>query len=673
MAYIIDSLRGGLDDFTPVSALAKNACTIAENVEFFFSTLGERRGGTAAITLPAGITGDAILSAAVWMHVHTPTKNEAEDELWALTMDSDNTPKMYRRMRGAGWSTVTFFSANDTPIMTNDDSGRVYGQSLHGKFFIAFHSTNNRLQVWDGTQLRPAGLTAHVAAPTVANSVPAGTYPAVGRYYRTRSVQRSGVVVLRRSEPSPSSAIFTPDAAHDGVVVTRPTAVGELETDWEIEVSLDNSIFYRLSTIAIATTTYMDSAFVNTYSANILSDPIGSYSLIPNVRYLLAVDDRLMTAGSWQVVADGSAVQWTPVGNDPLPGPDERYDLNQDPRDDLDGRQGGDITGLGHAEVAIIIGKVGHTYQMLRTGLLVGAYEANQLSNTIGALPRSFVESVDQNGRPTLYWLDPKTGPMRYGPEQMQFCGQGIHNTWSLVNINAAVPCHGVYYAKKYQVHYWLATQQTAADLTARNYPNRKIVLQTNLVQPDGQGGVKGGWSLVPLQSDLSTVGVADARCSVMAVADLVGTLVPRAVPHIGKAVWTNADTSTNRNVIQVCDTGGVDEGPVGSTAYLGKVRSRMFFLNGLQDAFGMLDGTLLGLAGSRVLVSLIRDFGLETIPKPADMTATASETHVIETLDSLSGANYFAMAVQFEDDPAHITQWQLFYLALNPSQEQST
>lgn len=670
--FTLDSLRGGADDFTPISALPKDACYIAENVEFYLSTLGERRAGTAVMPgLPAGITGDALLSAAVWMYVHTPTKNESEDELWVLTADTDNTPKMYRHTRAGGWGTVAFYSANDTPIITNDDGGRIYGQSLHGKLFIAFKSVNDRLHVWDGAvaSLRPVGLAAHAAAPT-AVGVGVGTMNAT-RYYRTRSVARNGSTVLRRSEPS-AVLSFNASAGYASITVTRPTAVNETETDWEVEVSLDNSVFYRVSTVAIATTTYSDTTASSAYSLNPLSDPVGSYSLIPSVKYLLAVDDRLLLGASWMTASMGSAVQWTPVGTDPLPGPDERLDSNEDPRVDLDGLAGGDITAMGHAEVATIIGKVGHTYQLLKTGLLVGAYGPEQLSNKIGALPRSMVEATDENGRPTLYWLDPKTGPMRYGPSQMQCCGRDIHNTWKLVNTNAAVPCHGVYYAEKFQVHYWIATQTTASDTTARNYPNRKIVLQTNLTQPDGEGGVRGGWSHVPLQADFTPVGIADARCSAMVVADPTGTLVPKATPFIGKAAWTNADTSANRNVIQMCDVGSADEGPAGATAYVGKTRSRAFFLAQLPNRFGILNGSLLGLAGSKVRVTLVRDFGKETIPIAVDLTPVGAETHVIKTIDQLSMAEIFALSVQFEDDPNNITQWQLFYLVLNEAPEQS-
>ena len=39
------SLRGGMNDTDPANNLADDQCTLAQNVEFFYSMLGERRAG----------------------------------------------------------------------------------------------------------------------------------------------------------------------------------------------------------------------------------------------------------------------------------------------------------------------------------------------------------------------------------------------------------------------------------------------------------------------------------------------------------------------------------------------------------------------------------------------------------------------------------------------------
>ncbi len=655
--FTLDSLRGGFDDFTPVSSLPKDACRLAENVEFFNSTLGERRAGCQLLNggLPAGITGNALLNGASWLFRHTPTKNESEDELWVMTGDTDNTPRLYRRT-ASGWTTITFGPvAGDTPIIADGEGFQVYGQSLHGKLFIAFRSSVDRLHVYPGTGtvLRRAGLAAHAAGPTCANTAAGGAYPATPRYYRTRSVVRSGSTVLYRSEPSPNSTVFTPSGANSGVDVTRPTAIGEGETDWEIEVSLDASTFYRLSTVAIGTTVYTDTAGTSTYSNNTLSDPVGTYGLIPSVKYLLAVDDRLVTGGSWQTAADGSAVRWTPVGTDPLPGPDERLNTTTSPRDDADGLEGGDITGLSRSISTIIVHKFSQFYSLVKTGELVGAYELNNITKVRGAFPRSNVEANDEVGRPCLYWLDPKVGPMRYGANGLEFCGFNIRTLWSRINKNAVVPCHGIYYEDKFQIHYWLSLDSDA-------YPTTKIVLQTNEVSSDGNNGARRGWATVP-----SGTRIGFASCSVMFPKDIAATDL-KAVPHIGKFVWF-VNAVAIKDVVQRCDVGTTDAHTSGDTSsgYTAKVKSRPFTLANIPNQFGVGSAALLGLAGSKVKASLIRNYGVETVVKNVDMTASGSETHVAKPIDNLSMSELRALEVQFEDDPDNLTQWQLFQFVL--------
>lgn len=661
--FILDSLRGGYDDFTPVSQMPKDACRLAENVEFFYSTLGERRAGCQLIDggLPAGITTDALLDAAVWMFHHTPTKNETEDELWVLTRDTDNTAKMYR-LTASGWSTVALnsVSASDVPLLTNNDGYRIYGQSLHGKLFIAFNSGVDRLHVWDGSTLRRVGLAAHAAAPTVANTG-AGTYEAIARYYRTRSVVISGSTVLLRSEPSARLGPFTPSGTGTAARVTRPTAIGEGETHWEVEVSLDGATFYRLAQVAIGTTTYDDNNATSTYATNFtLSDPVGSYTLIPSVRYLLADDDRLLLGGSWLTAADGSAVRWTPVGNDPLPGADERLNATTDPRIDLDGREGGDIVGLSRSLSSVLVHKASHIYNVVRTGELVGAYDAVPITKVRGALPRSLVEASNQAGNPALYWIDPKVGPMRYGSRGLEFCGYNVHTLFQRLNKSAVVPCFGIYYPDKFQLHYWLA-------LDSDQFPTTKIVLQTSEVESEGVAGARRGWSTVP-----SPNRIANARCAVMFAKDIRTATVNLAqVPYIGKAVWTvNAATVTD--IVQRCDVGTKDAHTTGDTvsAYVGKVRSRAFPLAVLPNKFGIRAAAILGLAGSRVRVTLVRDYGIETVARDVNLTAAGSETHVSAILDSLSLSELTNLEMQFEDDPANASQWRLFQFVVIESDE---
>ncbi len=646
--FILDSLRAGLVDSTPESALPKDACTIAENVEFFYSALGERRAGCEAISLPAGIAGDANLHHVAWMHRHTPGGSPSLDELWVMTGDVDTTPRLYR-LTYLGWTEIAFPSVNDAPAVAVVGGYLIQGQSLHGKLFIAYGSATDRLHVWDGTVLRRAGLAA-AAAPSVANTG-GGAYAATLRYYRVRYIAKDGGgVVLRRGEPSTSTA-FTPSGGGAAARVSKPAALtAEGETHWEIEVSLDNAAFYRLSQTIVGTTTYDDSAATTTYSANPLSDPVGSYATIPAVAWLSSDDDRLLMAGAWATVADSSAVRWTPVGTDPLPGPDERLNNNTSPRVDLDNGVSGYVTGLSKASSSsVFVFKNEAIYKLLRTGQLVGAYEAIPITKTRGAFWHSVVDASDAAGIPVTYFVDPEVGPMRLGSSGLEFIGSNLQTFWGRVNQGAEAPCHGLYYPDKRQVHYWVAVDGS-------NYPNAKIVLQVDLMSSASDTLARNGWATVPAPAR-----IAKAYCSTMMARDIEAgdtTLVPFI--GMGKSVTSN--------VIQVCDVATTDDG----VAYLARVKSRPFFLTNILNRHGIDAGALLGKAGSHVLVKLIRDFGTETLTFTANMTASGAEDFVIAQLDDLTIAELYAVQIQFEDDPDNPSQWRLLQLAMKPHSEQS-
>lgn len=570
------------------------------------------------------------------------------------------TPRVYR-LTSAGWSTVSFPSTNDQPVTDGCNAYHIRGQSLHGKLHLAWKSLVDRTHVWDGTSLRRSGLAA-AATPSAADGGGAGVYAAVKRYYRTRSVKKPSSVVELRSEPSPSVA-FTPDAAHANATVTRATAIGESETHWEVEVSLDNEIFYRLDTIAIATATYADTAATTTYSSNPQSDSSGIYDLIPSVQELSTDDDRLMLGGSHMTTADGSAIRWTPVGNDPSPGPDERLNSNTDPRIDLDGLEGGGITTLSRViNGTMYAGKNRHIYRIVRTGELVGAYEGLPVTKARGMLRGSLVECADEHGNPALYCLDPWTGPNRLGSAGLQFSGHDLRVLWRRINRGACVPCHGVYYADKNQLHYWIA-------LDGADFPNTKIVLQLNNIRHSAEEtqGARGGWSVVPMPAR-----IAAARCSVMFPTNIM-TGVLNQVPFIGKATWV-VNGATIRNVVQRCDTGSVDCDSTGDTgsAYTGKIRTRPFMLTNILNQHEIKTAALLGIAGGKVLVTAIRDMGTESLPFSADFTAAGTETHVIAQLDDFSLAELYAIQLQFEDDPDDITQWELYQMVLGEAPGQT-
>lgn len=660
--FIVDSLRGGLDDFTPVSALPKDACTVAENVEFFRSTLGERRAGTTHSDLPSQLSG-ATAVTVTFAYWHRPSDNPTSDELWIFAI-YDSSSSFFRKT-SAGWAIVNIADANDRPSTSTVDTrycpGHIYGQSLHGKLFLAYKSSKDRLHVWDGTSVRRTGVAAPTVAPTVANTG-VGAYPAVLRYYRLRWVQKSGSVVLRRSEAGPSVS-FTPSGAGTAARVTQSTPPGEGETHWELEASTDNTLFYNIADIAVGTTTYDDSALVATYSSNPQSDPAGTYDLIPSVRLLGVDNDRLLTGGSWETTADDSAFRWTPVGNDPLPGPDERFDDNFDPRVDLDARDGGGLTAIAPiVEGTVYVFKLDRIYRLLRTGQLVGAYEAKAVTTARGAISRSIVPANDEAGHPAVYFLDDQGGPMRIGVSGIQYVGRDIHTLWQtrVPLVNTLIPCHGLFYPTKQQVHYWIATNLSDEE-PGTGFPTAKIVLQTNEVRTAEDGSGRRGWSTVPASFNPGSIG--NATCSTLFRTEINASQNMALVPFIGKSVIV-----ANTNSIQRCDTGTTDDG----VAYTARVRTRPYFLTNILNRNGALAAAVLGLADSKILVRVVRDFGTETLEFSADMTPPGSETHAIAQLDNFNVAELFAMQIEFADDPLNLTQWELLQFAMKQEAEQT-
>lgn len=659
--FDLTSLRGGLDDTSPYIALAPDACVTAENIEFVNSTLGERRRGCTAIELSTDFSDPAI-QAVTWMYRHLPVNDEGQAELWALAQSIDDTNvSVLARRKVAAWETIV---PNDAIDVTNTQGHRLSAQTLHGKLFLAHKSAVDRLHVFDGSSLRRTGL-AEPDVPTIANTG-AGAYAATIRYYRVRYVVSDGTTVSLRSEPS-TEVSFTPSGTGTAARITKPATINENETHWEIEASADNTNYYRITTVAVGTTTYDDSATPSTYATTgTLSEDIGDYALIPSGKFLVADQDRLVIAGSYEDSSEASRVRWTPVFADTGVGNDERIATDTNPYIDLDGFEGGEITGMSRAVNGyIFVFKRSHIYRLVRTGQRTNAYEAYPLTKARGALPGSLVEAVDQTGQPSLYFLDPSIGPNRLSSNGLQWCGRDIQTIWGRVNVNAKVPCHGVYYNTKRQLHYWLALDDS-------DYPNAKIILHVNEMRDTDEGGRR-GWVTVAMNNRIAT-----AHCSVM-FASNVDTTDDRSfslVPFIGKERWS-VGVNTIRDYIQLCDTGSTDADTDGDTesTYRAMVITKPFALTTLLNQHEIQAGALLAKAASEpngsVYVKIIRDFGKEELMVPAVLYVDTDETHTIQQLDNINFSELYAMQIALGDLDDNVTPpdtWELHRLQLKIS-----
>ena len=664
----IPSLRGGLDDNTPPTFLPADVCTKAENVEFDVSTLGERRMGCTAINLPTSISADAAITAITWMGKHLPTNTLGDTELWVLAQSLTTSANVLTRRTKTAWSTVT---PNDAITSTSGYGTKLVGVSLHGKFYLAYKSAVDQLHVWDGTSLRKVGIAAPGAAPTAVDTAVGGTY-ASARYFRVRYVVLSGSTVLLRSEPS-AVLTFTPNGSFNGAIVTKPAAVNQGETHWELEASTDNANFYMIARTIVATTTYTDTtAFATGYAAGgTLSEALTSYTLIPSGKFLSVDNDRLLIGGSFENAAYASRIWWTPVFGATGVGNDERLDMTVNPYLDLDGYEGGELTGLSRAVNGFLYAfKWSHIYKIVRTGQLTNAYSAIPITKARGAVPGSLVEAVDQAGNPAQYFLDPRVGPMRIGNYGIEWCGRDIQTLWSRINLAATVIAHGVFYPLKNQVHYWVA-------LDGADYPNAKIILHCSEVQSNSEGARR-GWVTVPVGDR-----IADAYCSIMFSPNIDGVDArsQSTVPFIGKKQWTVLG-ATIKDLIQRCDVGTTDAFTTGDTDayYYASVQTRPFSPLGTINKYGLMSATILAVAlndaTNDVYVKAIKDFGTEDLQVNIDLVPKGEETILIKKLDQLNFGELVTLQLAFGDLNTAIvpsTSWQLHLFTAKIREEQTS
>ncbi len=619
----ITSLAGGQNDTDSPSELAEDQCVLAQNVEFFYSSCGERRNGCGPLDLTSsGLTTESLI---VYLTQWFPTNNVLDPEFFAVSATPTTSSKWAKRTAGV-WAA---FVPVDAPTLTVAAIYNIATQSLNGKLFVAYQTAVDRMHVWDGTTLRRSGFATPVA-PTGANEG-AGTFATV-RYYRVRYITKVGAVITRRSEPGPVLT-FTPSGTGAGVTVTRPALLGEAETHWELEASTDNATFYIIATTVVGTATFNDEiAFGTGYAASgTLSEDVGTNLPLASAKYLAVDGDRLIGGSHWTDLTKQSQVWWTPVQNDPGVGNDERLPSEQNNTVNLDNYDGGPLTGLSAGSTGTWYAfKWKRIYKFTRTGNATTAYTPLTLSSTSGAIPGSVVRGVDESGAGCTYFLDPAVGPSRVGPSGPQTI-VGLRGTWKHINLQAgAVVARSVYYADKQQVHWWIATD-------GADRPNFKIVLQVTELQPQkvaGGNGVGRGWSI-------ATGRIAEAACVAMftEIVSINGISQVSDRPFIGL---------TSPDFIQRCDTESTDAG----VAFRAIIRTRPYIAAGLLNKWGAMTAALLATSNvsSTLAVSFIRDFGKESTTVSTGLAPTAAEEQVVKVFDDLRMSGATTIQVEFAD-----------------------
>lgn len=622
---VIPSLRGGMNDTDPPNAIADDQCVEAVNVEWFDTTLGERRAGTEALDVTdSGLDDeDGIVHLTQWF----PTNQVDVPELWAIAATPGTSVTVARRTAGV-WEEITPADPIDVDA---PDVYNIVTQALNGKLFFAYHSAVDRLHVWDpetGT-IRVAGLSQPVAAPTAMDEGVGLVFTTV-RYYRVRFIEQNlAGDIVRRSEPS-DVLTFTPSGAGAGATVTRPALLGEGETHWELEASTDNANFYIIQTVPAATTTFNDETTDTEDYADLgeLSEDIGDNTTLPSAKYLAVDGDRLLLAGHWTDETLQSTVWWTPVQNDPGVGNDERLPADLDNTVSLDNYEGGPITGISAgANGTWYAFKWNHIYKFVRTGDRTRAYDVLTLSKSRGALPGSIFSGVDEHGAACIYFWDPMMGPSQLGPGGLQVI-KGLRRTQQRVNLKATNRfAFGIYYPKKQQALFWLAAD--SADV-----PSLGMRLQVTELRPHPQGGLWRGWSLF---DGLMARAQAVTLFNEWVTEEGVVTLSSR--PFIGLL---------DPDFIQRCDTGGDDNGE----EYTAVMLSKPFMPVGLLNKWGGMTCALLAYASSTasVAVKLIRNFGTEENRIVTGLESDDGEEIVNKVFDDLYMSETYAIQVEFRD-----------------------
>lgn len=636
----ITDLSGGVNNFDPPTSLTNSQCTVAENIDFFNAPCGGRRKGCVLVDSP--YTGT--VNHVPFLYRHLVTSDESEAQLWALGYITDTSLQLLYKEEA--WHDIPIVG---TPAFTGVYPYQWTAASFHNKMFLAYKSAEDRLHVYDGVSTRPTGLLQPTSAPTGANTgigLFAGT-----RYYRFREVLITADGIQLRSEPS-DVLTFAPSGTGSGVIVTRPAILNNQTTHWELEASLNDADYYVIDTIDGATADSTDTTDLGVgYSDFDLSEEEGDYEVIPSGRFLLVDEDRLMIGGSFEDDAACSIVRWTPVSNDPGVGNNERIPVATDNLLNLDGIEGGRLTGMaGPIYGSIYAFKSSHIYRLKRTGQRERAYDVFTLSKARGAIEGSIVEAVDETGNPALYFLDPRIGPARLGNGGILSAGSDILGTWDTINLDAEfVVARVQFYPKKNQIHWWIATD-------IGDTPNFRIVLQIDATAATSTGEVRLGWTT---HTGFSSNAIASCLSST----------------NINDNTFRSLDLKPFFSVndsIYMLDVGNDDAG----TPYTSTIVSHPYLLSGtMNSSFGIRRASIIADedGGAEVYLSLIRDFGLEE-SAPADLYlgGVGSEDPVIRDADDLHMSEGKVIQVKITDFPTNSSQWAIQRIDLIPRGEQT-
>lgn len=643
---VLDDFSGGRDGATTPLGPAFNPASVVDavNGDWYRTSGFRKRWGSSALSM----TGTTMTNGPVfWLGRHVPGTADADAELWAL---GSNTPTVFNRLDNSTSWTAPASLADAVSAAAGDwVLSSVTHASLNGLLFLSYKSGVNRLHVYDPSSntIRRTGV-ATTAAPTAANTAVAGAYPAVIRYYRVR-----WTVGLRISEASPSVS-FTPSGAFTGVVVTRPTAPGDDETGWRLEVSADNVTFYLLSDIALATTTYTDTATVGSWTGNSLSQLTGTFTLQKSYRLIAADQNRLIGWGSWVATDKQNRLEISAVLGALDRGDAERVDTTTNYYIDFDELDSGPPTALvGPVWDRFYAFKTRQMFELIATGSIDQPYRRVKISAELGCVgPHAACRGEDAEGAPCLYILTHR-GVYRYGLNGFQYISQGIEDLilgpTSRINMTATdITGFLVFYPDPNQLWVWIA-------VGTENHPQ-----STLCIFDVGANQKRGGWSRVT-GADL-VFQLQNANCAAMFANSIGATMGFPLVPYTGVGGTASGEVTKAADSTVTTDRAG---------DFQASLTTRPLQVPGFRIAVGDAQILAPAAAGVTLTATVTPDFGASgTMTGTALLTATGSETRVTRPFvgSALAGAEFLQLTI---GDAAAISNAWSFDRVVLPIQSQ--
>lgn len=627
-ALVISDLRGGRNGADAPLSLPDTQAVECLNVDFYESTLGNKRRGAAAYdldfsgggTTPTGLIASLFYGATSYGSV-------------AFCVDSDRLVN-YARSSEPSWSRV-----NSGDAIASSPYA-VCSALFANRTYVCYDSAVNRLHFWESATATDhhtfyrVGLPAPTAAPTAAN-VGGGTQYSTLRYYKVAWITKPGTDLQNRSELS-ASVTYDPVTTAGPVRVTKPaTPSGENITHWEVYGSTDAVTFVLLSMVDISTTTYDDAANPTSYQGT--SAPSAGINTPPGSwKYIVADGNRLLGAGNWEG-GNQSRVWYTPVYGALDVGDAERVPVAN--YMDIDAYDGDAITGLCCFMGNIVVFKSRQIGRLVPTGDGTAPYRFVSLTKAVGCVaPKSICVGEDENGAPALYFMSHR-GPYRLGTSGLEYCGRDVEDITARMNQSATVIAHATWYPGKHQMWCWLAVDSDT-------YPTVKLALDTHLCRTT-TGGVRGGWVQHTGPSCTAVCSLAYGAAGLRA-----GNYLDNLKPYVGSA--------STVNLILRCDEADIytDNG----TAYQAYVKTKPYALGGLgvNCKVGQSHLTAKATANTTIVQTIDRDYGAETRTSQCTLGATGSETRVQRQFEGSEMTGAGVVQFQLGDAAATSQSWTL-------------